>query len=231
MEVTSATASQTDTQGKARQAEQKLAEDFDDFLALLTTQLQYQDPLDPLDSNEFTQQLVSFTGVEQSIATNKNLETLISKVTSQSIADSVSYLGKEITVDSNKAGLDNGKVKWEYTLDSVAETTKIKITHDKTGKVVYEGFGKTAAGMHEFVWQAPENAEEGIYSLEVSATTASDQEVQTQVYSKGIVKSVETLGGLPYLASNGILVAPDNILAVKDVTEAPPPSPGEENAG
>ena len=55
-----------------------LAETFDTLLTLLTTQLQYQDPLDPMDTNEFTSQLVEFTGVEQAISTNKKLDQLIS---------------------------------------------------------------------------------------------------------------------------------------------------------
>ena len=63
------------TRATAGQSQTKLAEDFDQFLKLLTTQLQYQDPLDPMDSGEFTNQLVSFSQVEQSISTNKNLKT------------------------------------------------------------------------------------------------------------------------------------------------------------
>ena len=56
----------------------QLAEDFDSFLQLLTTQLQNQDPLSPLDTNEFTSQLVQFAGVEQQINVNQKLNSLVS---------------------------------------------------------------------------------------------------------------------------------------------------------
>ena len=71
----------------------KLADTFDSFLTLLTAQLTNQDPLDPLDPNEFTDQLVSFTNVEQSIATNKNLEQLLASYQSNELASAVSYIG------------------------------------------------------------------------------------------------------------------------------------------
>ena len=217
-EVTSSTAAASTSAAQA--ADQKLASDFDDFLALLTTQLQYQDPLDPLDSNEFTQQLVSFTGVEQQIAANKNLETLISQLTSQSASNAVSYLGKEITVETDKAGVYNGQVKWEYTVDSTADTTKITVTDDETGDVVYEGYGETSPGLHEFSWDVPEGTTEGIYTLTVSATTGEDTNIATNIYSVGKVTSIENISGLPYLAANGIILAPENVLAVKQVEVA-----------
>jgi flagellar basal-body rod modification protein FlgD len=57
---------------------QQLAGNFDTFLQLLTTQLQNQDPLDPLDTNQFTQQLVAFASVQQQVDMNTNMQTLIS---------------------------------------------------------------------------------------------------------------------------------------------------------
>src|SRR5262249_10208809 len=59
-------------------AASQLAGNFDEFLKLLTTQLQHQDPLSPLDPNQFTQELVQFSSVEQQIQTNTSLSTLIS---------------------------------------------------------------------------------------------------------------------------------------------------------
>ena len=82
MDILSATSAVTADQSKATLASNKLSDDFDNFLTLLTTQLQNQDPLEPMDSNEFTQQLVQFTEVEQSIATNKNLEQILTSLCS-----------------------------------------------------------------------------------------------------------------------------------------------------
>ena len=64
-------------------AQQQLSGNFSTFLTLLTTQLQNQDPMNPMDSNQFTQQLVEFSQVEQQINTNDNLKTIIGQGTSQ----------------------------------------------------------------------------------------------------------------------------------------------------
>src|ERR1051326_9398368 len=93
------TASQTaaSTGGSAADAQKTLSSNFDTFLTLLTTQLKNQDPLQPMDSNQFTQQLVQFSQVEQQINSNKNLESLISLTKSQTTTAAVSYLGKTLT--------------------------------------------------------------------------------------------------------------------------------------
>src|SRR5215470_14788285 len=89
------TASQAST-GQAADAQKTLSSNFDTFLTLLTTQLQNQDPLQPMDSNQFTQQLVEFSQVEQQINSNKNLESLISLTKYQTNQSAVSYLGKDL---------------------------------------------------------------------------------------------------------------------------------------
>src|SRR6185312_8890054 len=97
-------------------ASKQLAGNFDTFLTLLTTQLQNQDPLNPMDSNQFTQQLVEFSQVEQQINTNDNLKTLISLGQSRGAADAVGYLGKAVTVSNGDAALANGTANWNYQL-------------------------------------------------------------------------------------------------------------------
>ena len=77
--TTSSTSSSSSAASAAgSNATQQLAGNFDTFLQLLTTQLQNQNPLDPLDTNQFTQQLVEFASVEQQVNMNTNLQTLIS---------------------------------------------------------------------------------------------------------------------------------------------------------
>ncbi len=90
---------------------------FDTFLQLLTTQLQNQDPTSPMDTNQFTQQLVQFSQVEQQISTNDNLKSLIALGQSRSSADAVSYLGKTVTLTNGKAALSErrgatGPIRW-----------------------------------------------------------------------------------------------------------------------
>jgi len=206
-------------QPNATQSAATLAKDFDNFLNLLTTQLQYQDPLAPMDSNEFTQQLVSFTGVEQSIATNKNLESLIAQNQSLSATNTVGYLGKEVTISSDKAGVrEDGSVHWEYALGASSTSTKITVK-DQNGITVHEENGNQSAGLHEYSWTPPEGTPKEIYTLEVEALTADDAKVESNIYSVGIVESLETVNGNVLLAANGLLTAPTNVLTVKEIIQ------------
>src|SRR6201981_1569760 len=94
---------------QAAGASKTLSSNFDTFLTLLTTQLQNQDPLSPMDSNQFTQQLVQFSQVEQQINTNDNLKSLITQGANQTGAYAVSYLGKAVTIAGGNAPLANGQ--------------------------------------------------------------------------------------------------------------------------
>ena len=76
----------------------ELADNFNSFLTLLTTQLQNQDPLDPLDTNQFTQQLVEFTSVQQQVDMNTNLQTLISLQQTNEATQAMQFLGTNVTV-------------------------------------------------------------------------------------------------------------------------------------
>ncbi len=195
----------------------KLAKNFDQFLTLLTTQLQFQDPLNPVDSSKFTDQLVSFSQVEQSINTNKNLENLISQTKVAAMSNAVGYLGTDVTTETNRTGLRNGVAKWQYNLQSNADKTTLTV-QDSTGKVLYEAVGNNKAGLHDFVWNAPANTPDGIYKLAISAQTASGTDVQTAIFSKGTVESIETLNGEVNLSVNGLLIPIKDIQTVKPST-------------
>ena len=103
-------------------AQTQLAGNFDTFLTLLTTQLQNQDPLNPMDSNQFTQQLVAFSGVEQQINTNANLQSLIALSLSQQASSAVNYIGHSVVMTSGKGALENQRnpgLEWQVTRTEV----------------------------------------------------------------------------------------------------------------
>jgi flagellar basal-body rod modification protein FlgD len=183
-------------------AQQQLAGNFDTFLTLLTTQLQNQDPLNPMDSNQFTQQLVEFSQVEQQINTNDNLKTLISQGTNQTGAYAVSYLGKTVTVTNGNAPLTNGQAAWNYNLAATATQTILTVT-DSNGQTVFTGAGETTAGVHNFTWNGTSNTgatlPNGTYKLTVSAAAADGSSVQSQVSSTGVVSQVDMTSGTPQL--------------------------------
>ena len=108
-----------------------LNETFDSFLNLLTTQLQNQDPLEPTDAERFTEQLVQFSGVEQSILTNQRLEELISLQGGNLLTDAVGYIGREVTADGLVLPLQDGQANLNYELASNAEAVSIQILNSR----------------------------------------------------------------------------------------------------
>src|SRR6202012_1141754 len=118
----------------------QLSGNFSTFLTLLTTQLQNQDPTSPMDSNEFTQQLVEYSQVEQQIYTNTNLQSLISQGTTNASAMTTSYLGKNVSVTNGNASLTDGAATWTYNLGAQAATTTLSVTNS-SGQTVYNGAG------------------------------------------------------------------------------------------
>lgn len=84
---------------------QGIADNFDTFLTLLTTQLQNQDPLEPVDTNEFTQQIVQFSSVEQQIRTNDTLEQLVSLASTAAGSAAVSFLGRGVEIETESLSL------------------------------------------------------------------------------------------------------------------------------
>jgi flagellar basal-body rod modification protein FlgD len=204
MDVTSAASTAAaSSASSAASAQNQLSSNFDTFLTLLTTQLQNQDPLSPMDSNQFTQQLVQFSQVEQQIDSNKNLESLISLTKTQSATNAVSYLGKTITITDGTAALEDGSsAKWAYSLPGDAKTTKLMVT-DSSGHAVYTATGETTSGMHAFTWDgttsAGNAAPAGTYKLTVAATAADGTTLTSDIASQGIVSEVDLSGNEPSL--------------------------------
>lgn len=212
----SATSSSTATTASGASTT-KLAENFDTFLKLLTTQLQYQDPLSPMDTNQFTEQLVQFTSVEQSIQTNKNLESLIGLFQSSNLSNATSYIGKEVVAASDFASLDDDGASWTYTLGAAAAETKLTIYNDK-GTKVFETTGDTEAGRHDFAWDGRDangNAlPDGVYQMVVSAKTASGGDIDTGLYIRAKVDGVGVDSGRVSLVVDGLAIDPSQIVAV-----------------
>lgn len=171
-------------------ASQTLSADMNTFLTLLTTQLRYQDPLDPMDTAEFTNQLVQYSSVEQAIQTNSKLDTLLSMSMSNLGAQAVSYIGKVAQVLGDVMPLENGMAKATYTLDKNVSSAVITVK-DMSGKIVYSETAETTAGTHEFTWNGKDlngNAlDDGAYQIIVSASVPSGESaanVTTTIFGK-----------------------------------------------
>jgi flagellar basal-body rod modification protein FlgD len=195
----------------------QLSGNFDTFLTLLTTQLQNQDPMNPMDSNQFTQELVQFSGVEQQINTNDNLKTLISLQQGTAGTSASGYLGKTITVTNGQAALQNGEADWSYALGSAATATTLSVTNS-AGQVVYTTAGQTAEGQHDFSWDGEDNngnqLPDGAYTLAVNATDSTGAAVTSAIASKGVVDEVNMTSGTPQLMVGQMAVALSDVSAI-----------------
>ena len=200
---------------------QSLSDTFDNFLLLLTTQLQNQDPLDPLDSNEFTQQLVQFSGVEQQIKMNEKLDLMIAGQAFNEAAQAVGFLGKLVEAEGNQVDLSGGKAPIAYDLESEADKVEILLANS-AGRTVRTISGTTAAGRNELVWDGlDENGApvaDGAYTIQVRATKADDTTVNAKTYTIGKVTGVETIEGVLQLMVGNTPVRLENVQSFREPT-------------
>ena len=201
-----------------------IADNFDTFLTILTTQLRNQNPLDPMDTNQFTQQLVQFTGVEQQLKTNEFLETLMLSSQNTAKSDAVSYIGKEVT-SSGKTGelTDENAVFWAYSADANAANATVTIK-DANGQVVYTETGPLNAGPGTFRWDGMGSdgnlKPNGVYTIDIQGKDANGQIVKISTASIGIVTAVDFTGDVPLLTVGSRRVAITDVTDVRipDVT-------------
>ena len=219
MESAAIGASLTGAATQAEAADTKLADNFDTFLKLLTTQLQHQDPLDPMDANQFTEQLVQFSQVEQSIEANKNLEKLLALASTNSTADAVSYLGRNIEAKGGTNMLSNGKADWRYRLPENADSTTIFVS-DSAGKLVYSVAGETDAGTHDFSWDGKDKQgnqlADGAYTIEVGAQNSVGDDIAVENYVSGVVTSIQSDEQGVYLMLQDVGIPATSVRNVSD---------------
>jgi flagellar basal-body rod modification protein FlgD len=187
------------------QDDQMIASNFTTFLQLLTTQLKNQDPTNPLDTNQFTQQLVQFAQVEQQMKSNTQLEALLAVEKSAQSSVALAYVGQTVVVDGATTQLDANGATWTVTL-AKPSTTKVVIT-DSTGQTAYTGTFAMNAGTQNFKWDGKGNDGRvwpaGTYTLSATATDASGQNVGVSTEIQAVVDSVDLTQDTPTLSING----------------------------
>jgi flagellar basal-body rod modification protein FlgD len=187
-------------------ASQQIAGNFQSFLTLLTTQLQNQNPLDPLDTNQFTQQLVEFAGVQQQLNTNDSLATLVSLQQSTAATQALNYVGKTAVVTGSTAALSDSTATWELSVPT-ASTLNVSIA-SSTGQTVFTGSYNVSAGNNQpFEWngQGSDGTQypAGNYTLTATAKDASGNTVGVTTAIQGTVSSVDLTQSPPLLSIGG----------------------------
>lgn len=195
-----------------------LSQNFNTFLTLLTTQLQNQDPLSPLDTNQFTQQLVSFSEVEQQINTNTNLQSLISLQQTSQALSALPLVGQTIQYNNTTAPLSKGQASFSYTLPANVNQATLVIT-DSNGQTQFaEPAPSTAAGPQNFVWNGQtlngNTAPAGNYTLSVSATDVRGNALSVPVTSTGVVSGISVQNNVATFNVNGISVPMSELVTV-----------------
>jgi flagellar basal-body rod modification protein FlgD len=199
---------------------QTIAENFDTFLQLLTTQLKNQNPLDPLDTNQFTQQLVQFTSVEQQLKTNDFLEAMMLTSQNNGNAQAVSYVGKIVTASGNKSEMVDGKATWNFAVAEPAEVT-VNV-RDMSGNVVFTKQGSIGSGENIFVWDGIGNdgskKADGSYSITVEARNGDGKLIDAATEMTGAVTGVDFTGSEPGLIVGTGRVNLSAVLSVRAAT-------------
>jgi flagellar basal-body rod modification protein FlgD len=194
-----------------------LAGNFQTFLTLLTTQLQNQNPLDPLDTNQFTQQLVQFAGVEQQLKTNDQLTSLLTLQQTAQSTQALGFVGKTAVVAGSTANMVNKSAVWDLNVPK-ASTVNISITNS-TGQTVYTNSYAVDAGDNQtFGWDGKGTDgtqwPDGKYTLTATGTDGNGQTVAIATGIQGTVNSVDLTQSPPLLSINGQTYTVSQIKAI-----------------
>jgi flagellar basal-body rod modification protein FlgD len=192
-----------------------IADNFQTFLTLLTTQLQNQNPLDPLDTNQFTQQLVQFAGVEQQLKSNDQLKSLVDLQKSNQATQALVYVGNTVAVDGSTAQFDTSAT---WNIQAPKDTNATITISNAAGQTAYTGNFTLQDGNASFVWDGKGNDgtswPAGTYKLTATGkdTTGKDVAISTEV--QGVVDSVDLTASPPLLSIGGQNYTTDKVKRV-----------------
>jgi flagellar basal-body rod modification protein FlgD len=205
--------------GRSADNQAQLEEDLNQFLTLLVTQLENQDPLDPMDSTEFTSQLVQFASVEQQIYQNSNLEQLVNLQETNQISSLVNFIDKVVEVEGQQIPLENGQAEFTYTMPTAAKSASI-IIRNSAGVTVYEQDADTSTGQHTFVWDGRDRngqtAPDGSYTAVVTGLDQQNNVLEITQTAFGRVTGVGIENGNTSLFMGDIEVPQTGVLSVKE---------------
>lgn len=220
MNVTSTTSTASRSSGRGT----GVITGFEDFLRLLTAQLQHQDPLGPIDADRFTQQLAEFAAVEQATRANDRLERLIDTVAAGQLLVAAGYVGRQVELAGDELYLgQDGVAEVSYRLLRDAASAELVI-RDGAGKVVRRLAIPTEAGVHRVQWDGRNAAgsavPSGTYRVEVAAKDGAGDPVPADLRTAGTVEAVALEGNTLLLTVGGLRVPATSVTAVRAATTA-----------
>lgn len=215
--VDSVSGASSASSGTASASTNALSSNYEMFLSLLTTQLQVQDPLDPLKAEEFTNQLVQYSSVEQQMKMNSNLDTLIEKVSASNATGMVGYLGQRVTASGDQSVLTDGYATWEFKSPAAADDAEV-IIRNSSGVIVYTDKVDLDKGSGAYVWDgrtdSGSTAMDGAYSIEFKAKDSSGKNVKVETEAAGIVDGIDFSGSEPVLKMGDVSIPLSSVTSV-----------------
>lgn len=205
-----ATAAPTASPSTTGQAADKkmIAQNFDQFLTLLTAQLKNQNPLDPLNTNEFTAQLVQFASVEQQMKQNDSLTSLLSKTDASNAIGVLNFVGRKVTAAGTTTALTDGKADWIFDAPR-AGNGKVVIT-DSNGKTVYQTSIALTGGEQSFSWDGQRSdglaADDGLYTVSIEGSTVDGSSFKVKSMISGTVDGVDLYTAPPTLKIGSLTI-------------------------
>lgn len=181
----------------------QLIENFDTFLQLLVTQIQNQDPTEPISTESFTQQLVQFSELEQSIQSNSNLESIQNSIASQNAASVVSYIGSTVTAEGATTTLTDREAVYTLTAQEFIPEAEISI-RDALGNVVFTTTQALQPGNNSFVFDGRgangrQFNDGSQFTITVQGRNAADNVSPISTSIRGVVEGVDFSGETPNL--------------------------------
>jgi len=193
-----------------------LTGNFNNFLSMLMTQLKNQDPTQPMDSTQFTSELVQFSSVEQQIATNNNLTQLIQLTQASQIEQSSSMLGKPATVNSAQLSLQNGSSQINFNT-ATSQPVAVAV-YNAAGVQIQSGTFKTNAGANVWQWNGKAangvTAPDGAYKVTVNTIGTNGPTSAIPFTVTGTVTSVKSQNGTVQLQMGGLTVPFNSVQSV-----------------
>ncbi|HXP98281.1 MAG TPA: flagellar hook capping FlgD N-terminal domain-containing protein [Telmatospirillum sp.] len=215
--TTSGTSSTSTSSTSSATAAASASASYTTFMALLTTQLKNQDPMNPTNTDTFTSEMIQLSGVEQELAINSTLGTISTNLNTLTTSNGLGYIGKTVTASGDTTAMQSGTAKWTYTLDSAANDVKLSVK-DSNGDTVYSTTGDATSGTHSFSWNGSTTSgstlSSGDYTLAVTATDSTGAAVTTSTDLIGVVTGVDSSSGTTVLQIGDVDVAVSKVSTI-----------------
>lgn len=213
---------------KTAAAKKSLGDTYDQFLTLLTTQLKNQDPLNPTDSKDFTNQLIAMSNTEQQIAQTQKMDELIQLNQASTVNMALNYIGLNVDYQGNTLSFDGASpMDINYNLETAGVKGKVSILNDQN-QVVWSSNAALTAGPHKVTWDGKDNLGQpvaaGNYRVEVGVLNSTNGAVKSDITVPGLVTGVETTSDGQVMLSIGDQKVPINTVQSAYMRRYVPPA-------